>query len=173
MTSEPINLHDCDFGKLAKHIARRIFAFGDDRDRKATRLQFMAGRFPDNETPTGGLVENALVMTIEQILNELPDQGPQHTGLYDSDGMGIVVGAILRQAVEGNQDVHGEWAEYRVELQGLTPVLRYVRSEKGAVLPEGYLASLLAEHYSDKMFLFAKNLSDLRPVERLVVRSKQ
>lgn len=94
-----------------------------------------------------------------------------HTGLHDSDGRGLTIGTVVRKAVYANTDVHGAWAEYEIKQQGMTPILSYKRSEKGQVLPEGYLASLLADEYDSKMFLFTTRLADLRPVERMVVTS--
>ena len=94
----------------------------------------------------------------------------EHTGLYDSDGLGLAIGTIVRKAVTANTDAHGSWAEYVVKRQGMTPILSYLRSEKGQVLPAGYLASLLADEYDSKMFLFTNKLADLRPVERMTAR---
>lgn len=94
-----------------------------------------------------------------------------HTGLYDSDGRGLAIGTVVRKEVTVNTDVHGSWVEYEISRQGMTPILSYKRSEKGEVLPKGYLASLLADEYDRKMFLFTTKLADLRPVERMVVTS--
>ena len=94
-----------------------------------------------------------------------------HTGLYDSDGRGLTIGTVVRKAVTANTDAHGKWAEYEIKRQGMTPILSYKRSEKGQVLPEGYLASLLADEYDSKMFLFTNKLADLRPEQRMVVSS--
>ncbi|MCA9037380.1 MAG: hypothetical protein KDA91_19725 [Planctomycetaceae bacterium] len=95
-----------------------------------------------------------------------------HTGLYDTDGRGITIGTIVRKKVNINNDVHGTWAEYEVKQQGMTPILSYHRSEKGQVLPQGYTASLLADEYDQKMFLFSTRLRDLRPIEWMVVQSQ-
>ena len=86
-----------------------------------------------------------------------------HTGLFDRDGRGIVIGAVVRMPVTGNTDMHGEWADYTVEQRGMTPVLTYLTSEKGRVLPVGYLAQCLSDQYDQKMFLFATDISKLRP----------
>ena len=93
----------------------------------------------------------------------------EHTGLYDSDGRGLTIGTVVRKAVTVNTDVHGNWAEYEIKQQGMTPILSYKQSEKGQVLPVGYLSTLLALEYDMKMFLFTNNLANLRPTERLVV----
>lgn len=93
----------------------------------------------------------------------------EHTGLYDSDGRGIVIGSVVRKRVTLNQEFHGTWADYEVIKRGMTPVLSYLRSEHGEKLPQGYIASPLSECYDQKLFLFATKLEDIRPVDRLVV----
>lgn len=93
----------------------------------------------------------------------------EDTGLRDSKGKKIVIGSIIRKPVEINQDVHGKWTEMVVKRQGMTPILSYLRSEKGDVLPEGYIACLLAEEYDRKMFVFATKPETLRPMNRVIV----
>lgn len=91
------------------------------------------------------------------------------TGLCDSNGQLIRVGDILRKEVTCNNELHGDWALYRVELQGLTPVIRYVSSEKGEILPAGYLGAPLADEYDRKMFTFTTCVERLRPDDQLIV----
>lgn len=91
------------------------------------------------------------------------------TGLVDSDGRMIRVGDLLRKPVECNEEFHGTWSIYRVKLQGIVPIIAYVESEKGKLLPEGYLAAPLADEYDRKMFVFANDVSTLRPASELRV----
>lgn len=46
--------------QLAKHIARKVFECGDEKDAKVRRIQFMSGRWPNEESMLGGLCEHAL-----------------------------------------------------------------------------------------------------------------
>lgn len=95
------------------------------------------------------------------------------TGLSDALGNEIHVGDILRKPVTANEDVHGDWALYRVKQQGIVPVLSYVRSEKGAILPEGILASPLSDEYDRKLFVFARAVRSIRPLAHIVVLSPE
>jgi hypothetical protein len=91
------------------------------------------------------------------------------TGLCDSNGREIHVGDRLRKEVECNEEFHGPWSIYRVKLQGLVPILTYEESEKGKVLPSGYLACALSDEYNQKLFLWATDPKELRPHVRLEV----
>lgn len=96
------------------------------------------------------------------------------TGLCDSQGVEVFVGDQLKRPVECNQEFHGDWAIYEVRQQGLTPIIAYIRSEKGQLLPEGYLATPLCELYDGKMFAFAKDSLTVQPEEDIrVVTDKQ
>ena len=53
---------------LAANIARHIFECGDEPDHKVKRIQFMTGKWPDDEISLGGLNENALRNIIERSL---------------------------------------------------------------------------------------------------------
>lgn len=99
---------------------------------------------------------------------KLPDG---HTGLYDSNGQAIMIGAVVMKWIEDDhpKSVHGSWVKYKVKQQGMTPILSYLCSEKGQVLPAGYTASILADSYDSKMFLFMIDLRGLEPLERMVV----
>jgi hypothetical protein len=81
----------------------------------------------------------------------------------------IRVGDLLRKPTECNEDFHGAWSIYRVKLRGIVPIIAYVESEKGKLLPEGYLAAPLSGEYDQKLFLFASDVSKLRPVCELRV----
>src|SRR4051812_8709698 len=54
---------------LGKRLARYVFASGDNEraGKKCQRLQFMVGPWPD-ETPNGGLCEDALARVIAEFL---------------------------------------------------------------------------------------------------------
>ncbi len=91
------------------------------------------------------------------------------TGLRDSNGAPIHIGDFVKKPVDCNHEVHGEWAIYEVRTQGVVPILSYVRSEKGQVLPEGYTGSVLSDEYDGKMFVFATDSTVLRPMDELEV----
>ncbi len=93
------------------------------------------------------------------------------TGMSDSRGQEIFVGDRLMKPVDCNHEFHGQWAVYEVRQQGLTPLIAYLRSEKGALLPEGYLASPLCDEYDRKMFCYAKDPSKLIPMDDIRVMS--
>jgi hypothetical protein len=62
--------------ELAKHIARGIFAVGDDPNRPATRIQYMSCVKPGTgEFAGGGLCESSLVGLIERLLKTSPNTG--------------------------------------------------------------------------------------------------
>lgn len=57
--------------ELATIIARKIFEIGSDGPGyEATRIQFMAGKYPDSERPMGGFGEQQLVNFIKRVLKE-------------------------------------------------------------------------------------------------------
>ena len=91
------------------------------------------------------------------------------TGLSDSNGRLIKIGNKVKHPVDCNQDLHGEWAVYKIKQRGIVPVLSYEYSEKGRILPEGYTGSPLSDHYDSKMFMFANDVSDLTPNVELLV----
>ena len=56
---------------LGVNIARAIFEVGDEPDRcggKAQRIQFMGGRWPENEVALGGLNEASLALVINRVI---------------------------------------------------------------------------------------------------------
>jgi hypothetical protein len=100
----------------------------------------------------------------------MSDQVPDVvTGLCDSHGTPIVIGDLVRKNTDCNQDLHGEWTDYRVSLRGMVPVLLYVRSQKGQILPGGYTGKPLSECYDPKNFMFVIDVGSLRPREALVI----
>ena len=97
----------------------------------------------------------------------------EHTGLFDSDGRGILIGSIVRTQTTINTEFHGDWADYKVIQRGMTPVVSYLRSEKGEMLPEGYLSRALHTYYDAKLFLFSTKLDNIRPIGRLIVVNEE
>jgi len=91
------------------------------------------------------------------------------TGLCDSNGDQIKIGDKLKQPVTINDGLHGKWAVYEVKQRGMTPIISYLYSEKGEILPAGYLASPLCDLYDGKMFCFARDVMTLRPSEDLII----
>lgn len=89
------------------------------------------------------------------------------TGLCDSDGVMLSFGDLVQKPTECNEDMHGSWAVYEVVRQGSTPLLSYRYSERGEVLPSGYLVAPLSDEYDRKMFCFAKQSKTLRPLTKL------
>src|ERR1035437_5576560 len=87
------------------------------------------------------------------------------TGLRDSNGVTIHVGDYVQRQVTGNVEIHGEWTIQLVETRGIVPILSYVKSEKGPILPEGYTAGLLSHLYDQDMLVFINDVTTLRPSE--------
>lgn len=91
------------------------------------------------------------------------------TGLCDSMGTEIKVGDKVKINVDCNVDLHGEWAIYEIKLRGIVPVISYLVSEKGQILPVGYTGRPLSDLYDQKIFLWVDDLKRLRPVDEDVV----
>ena len=96
-------------------------------------------------------------------------ESKKQTGLCDSNGKMICIGDKVRTVVTCNNEFHGEWAIYEVMQRGIVPVLMYVTSEKGDVLPRGYTGCALSDKYSQKLFLWASDLGSVTPAEDMVV----
>lgn len=58
--------------QTAKHLARAVFECGSEPNAVITRIQFMSGRWPDNEKERGGLCEQALVGVLADALLAAP-----------------------------------------------------------------------------------------------------
>jgi len=54
--------------EMAKRIAREIFSIGDEENSPVTRIQYMGGKWPDNEKPQGGMVESAIERVVLKVL---------------------------------------------------------------------------------------------------------
>ena len=91
------------------------------------------------------------------------------TGFCDSAGKPIHVGDIVRREVTGNIDFHGKWSDYKITQQGIAPLLSYVASESGQVLPEGYTGCWLTSCYDNKLAWFSVQPNRLKPIERMLV----
>ncbi len=94
------------------------------------------------------------------------------TGLCDSVGEAIHVGDLIKMIVTGNSDLHGEWAYYEVKQKGLTPILSYIKSDKGQIVPKGYLSMVLCDNYNMKNFLMCNDIGMLNPLEEIHVVTK-
>jgi hypothetical protein len=82
-------------------------------------------------------------------------------GLCDSNGVEFKSGSVVRSGT-CNEDFHGCWVDYEIKLQGTTPLMVYLRSEKGILLPN---------FYDVEMFVFAKDSMSLRPDENLFIQN--
>lgn len=91
------------------------------------------------------------------------------TGFSDSKGVEMFDGDVIKREVDCNIELHGEYSLVEVKFQGSVPVLSYLRSEKGAILPRGYTAGLLSDNYDAKCLMFVKDTCSLVPVEHIEV----
>lgn len=73
------------------------------------------------------------------------DDGREDTMFLDAGGTMIRLGDVVRAPVAINQQLHGTWAEYRIRKAPGGYLLSYIRSEKGAILPEGYTGGYMAD----------------------------
>ena len=92
----------------------------------------------------------------------------QCTRLCDSNGNVLYSGDKIKRPTNCNQEVHGDWTVCEIVLQGSVPVLSYLYSEKGKILPEGTTRSFLSDEYDQKLLLWATDISKLRPTNTLV-----
>lgn len=67
----------------------------------------------------------------------------EETMFLDYRGGAILLGDVVRVPITINQELHGEWAYYRVRKAPGGYVFSYLRSEKGQILPEGYTAGYM------------------------------
>lgn len=90
-------------------------------------------------------------------------------GLCDTNGVEFRVGCIVRSECI-NQDIHGTWVDYEITLQGVIPILSYLRSEKGEILKVGGTACCLSDIYDNEQFVFAKDAMSLRPEDKYLIQ---
>ena len=93
-----------------------------------------------------------------------------HLGLCDTNGKEFKVGSIVRRSTDINTGMHGSWVDYEITVQGTTPLMKYLRSETGEVLPKGYTGCFLSDVYDMKLFVFANDSMILRPTEDLFIQ---
>lgn len=80
--------------------------------------------------------------------------GRERTMFADKDGRELFLGDVVRAPVlEAFREfgVHGDWAEYEITKAPGGYALSYLRSQKGAVLPFGYLSSFMASFDHDEL----------------------
>lgn len=78
----------------------------------------------------------------------------ERTMFADKDGREIFLGDTVRAPIAAafrEFGVHGDWAEYEITKAPGGYALSYLRSEKGHVLPFGYLCSPMVEFDRDEL----------------------
>lgn len=90
-------------------------------------------------------------------------------GLCDSIGKEFKIGDLVRINCTVNQEIHGEFACYRVQMVGGVPVLLYEVSEKGQIIPKGYTGQPLSHLYDTEAFMTTQDSNKLRPSEFVMV----
>lgn len=74
----------------------------------------------------------------------------ESTGFADLAGHELYLGDVVRADVEEPfQEMHGTWCEYEITKAAGGYVLSYTRSEKGCLLPFGYVSCFMAEFEPD------------------------
>lgn len=72
----------------------------------------------------------------------------ERTMIADKDGKELFLGDVVRADVDEafrEFGVHGDWAEYEITKAPGGYALTYLRSQKGVVLPYGYLSCFMIE----------------------------
>lgn len=124
----------------------------------------------DITNPSEFILASKAIRNSEKYHQKVSESPRIETGLIDSNGKVICIGDRVRVDVTCNTQLHGTWAIYEVKLRGIVPIISYVTSKKGDVLPLGYLACPLSDKYDQDMFLWSeKDLHDVFPKSNLVV----
>ena len=74
-------------------------------------------------------------------------------GVADTDGNPISKGCYIKMATT-NQEMHGDNVYYIVDIRGGFPVLSYVMSDKGYILPPDYTGCFLTDFYEPKQVIW-------------------
>lgn len=106
---------------------------------------------------------------VQEWLDANVNNQPIKTGLCDSQGKEIHIGDIVRRFSDFNVEVHGTYVDYTVVQVGIVPILSYLISEKGQVLPKGYTAQPLSDLYGTKNLVFAEDSMELEPYEDEII----
>ena len=60
-----------------------------------------------------------------------------------------------------------DYAVYEIIITRSVPVLSYIRSEKEAKIPEGYMATLLSDEYDIKSLLWSSHTPSAENIEKM------
>lgn len=75
--------------------------------------------------------------------------------LYDSGGTLIKLNDYIKlEVMPFVDDQHGEFSYYKVKLSHGIPIISYVCSDKGYILPPGYTGRILSDLYDPKSIIF-------------------
>lgn len=90
-------------------------------------------------------------------------------GFCDSNGKEIKAGDKLKMETSINQDVHGQFAIYKVVMVGGIPVMLYESSETGEVMPSGYTGQPLSNLYDEEEIITTENSLKIIPTSSVLI----